>query len=196
MRGLDLESKSPLYTHFEETTDGLLYIRAYGWEKKTLEEGFHLLDDSQKAFYYMYCIQQWLGVVLGFLMAVIATILMAFVLFMRQSTSKTAIGLAFLNLIFLAQTLEQLIMAWTSLETSIGALARLRNFMDKTPQEPNDGLLQVPENWPSLGNIELHDVTARYTYVSVLLYDLILLLTTLEAPTWNHQQHSRICRFP
>ncbi|KAJ6785368.1 hypothetical protein PWT90_04529 [Aphanocladium album] len=166
MRGLDLESKSPLYTHFEETTEGLLYIRAFGWQIQTLEESFRLLDDSQKAFYYMYCIQQWLGLVLGLLITVIATILMTLVLFMRQSTSQTAVGLAFLNLIFLAQTLEQFIMAWTSLETSVGALSRLRNFMEKTPQEPDNGHLQVPENWPSLGNIELQGVTARYTTAS------------------------------
>ncbi|OAR05900.1 hypothetical protein LLEC1_02682 [Akanthomyces lecanii] len=163
MRALDLESKSPLYTHFEETAEGLLYIRAFGWQKQTLEEGFSLLDDSQKAFYYMYCIQQWLGLVLGLLITAIATILIAFALFMRGTTSQTAIGLAFLNLIFLAKTFESLILAWTSLETSIGALARLRNFMDKTPQEPSDRHLQVPENWPSLGNIELQNVYAEYS---------------------------------
>ncbi|EGX92389.1 ABC multidrug transporter, putative [Cordyceps militaris CM01] len=162
MRALDLESSSPLYTHFQETADGLLYIRAFGWQMKTLEQGFHLLDDSQKAFYYMYCIQQWLGLVLGLLIAVVATTLMAFVLFMKGSTSQTALGLAFLNLILLAQTLEHLILAWTSLETSIGALARLRNFMNETPQEPSDRHLQVPENWPSLGHIELQNVSADY----------------------------------
>ncbi|KAJ4145421.1 hypothetical protein LMH87_004273 [Akanthomyces muscarius] len=162
LRALDLESKSPLYTHFEETAEGLLYIRAFGWQINTLEEGFSLLDDSQKAFYYMYSIQQWLGLVLGLLVAAVATILMAFVLFMRGSTSQTAIGLAFLNLILLAQTLEHLVLAWTSLETSIGALARLRSFMEETPQEPNDRHLQVPENWPSLGHIELQNVFADF----------------------------------
>ncbi len=131
----------------------------------TLEEGYHLLDDSQKAFYYMYCIQQWLGLVLGLLVAVMATILMTFVLFMRGSTSQTAIGLAFLNLIYLAQTLEQLVLSWTSLETTVCALARLRDFMDKTPQEPNEGDAEVPENWPSVGNVELQDLSSWYRYV-------------------------------
>ena len=166
MRALDLEARSPLYTHFEETTEGILYIRAFGWQKMTLEEGFHLLDDSQKAFYYMYCIQQWLGLVLGLLVAVMATILIAFVLFMRESTSQTAIGLAFLNLIFLSQTLEQLVMAWTSLETTVGALARLRDFLDKTPQEPEQGEAQLPENWPSVGKVRLQNISARYRYAA------------------------------
>lgn len=164
MRALDLEAKSPLYTYIEETTEGLLHIRASGRQREALEHSFSLLDDSQKATYYMYCIQQWLGLVLGLLVAAVATVLMAFALFLSGSTSETAVGLAFLNLIIFGETLEQLIISWTSLETSVAALTRLREFMDTTPKERDQGRVQVPENWPSLGSIELQNVFAQYRY--------------------------------
>ena len=32
LRFLDLESKSPLYSHFTETLSGLTTIRAFGWQ--------------------------------------------------------------------------------------------------------------------------------------------------------------------
>ncbi|KAJ3477705.1 hypothetical protein NLG97_g8769 [Lecanicillium saksenae] len=143
IRILDLEKKSPLYTHFQETTEGLTHIRAFGWQEENMREAFKLLDDSQKGFYYMYCIQQWLGLVLEYF--------------------ATAIGLSFLNLILFAKTLEQLIGAWTDLETSVGALDRLREFMTTTPQEPDTRGGDLPEHWPSAGKIELVGVNARYS---------------------------------
>ncbi|KAJ6779421.1 hypothetical protein PWT90_03877 [Aphanocladium album] len=162
IRVLDLEKKSPLYTHFQETTEGLIHIRAFGWEEQNLKEAFRLLDDSQKGFYYMYCIQQWLGLVLGIMSTLIAAILMSLALFASNTTSQTAVGLSFLNLILFAKTLEQLINSWTELETSVGALERLRQFMTTTAVEPDEGYMEVPGNWPSLGNIQLTGVTARY----------------------------------
>ncbi|KAJ4151482.1 hypothetical protein LMH87_012178 [Akanthomyces muscarius] len=162
MRSLDLEAKSPLYTHFEETAAGLLCIRGFGWQAENLKRGFDLLDDSQKAFYYMITIQQWLGLVVGLLIASLGSILVAFALFLSESTSDTAIGLAFLNLILFGQTLEMLIGAWTNLETSVGALARLEEFMKETPQEDAQKLATLPRNWPSMGNIELTDMSAQY----------------------------------
>ncbi|KAJ6789065.1 hypothetical protein PWT90_00367 [Aphanocladium album] len=163
MRALDLEAKSPLYTHFEETAAGLLCIRGFGWGAENLKDGFDLLDDSQKAFYYMYTIQQWLGLVIGLLIAALGSVLVAFALFLGDTTSDTAVGLAFLNLLIFGQTLELLIGAWTNLETSVGALSRLQEFIDKTPQEVTSVPASVPHNWPSMGNIELQDVSARYS---------------------------------
>lgn len=165
IRSLDLEAKSPLYTHFEETAAGLLCIRGFGWQAENLERGLDLLDDSQKAYYYMIAIQQWLGLVVGLLIASLGSILVAFALFLDESTSDTAIGLAFLNLILFGQTLEMLIGAWTNLETSVGALARLEEFMRQTPQEDARKLATLPKNWPSTGKIELTDMSAQYWYV-------------------------------
>ncbi|OAA71004.1 ABC transporter, transmembrane domain, type 1 [Akanthomyces lecanii RCEF 1005] len=163
IRIFDLERKSPLYTHFQESSEGLIHIRAFGWQKQNLEHAFKLLDDSQKAFYYMYCVQLWLGLVLGLLSTLIAAILMASALFATKSTSETALGLSFLNLILFAKTMEQLLKTWTRLELAVGALARLRDFMSTTPQESEQGRIPVPGNWPSMGNIELSGVTARYS---------------------------------
>lgn len=161
IRAIDLEQKSPLYTHFEETAAGLIHIRAFGWQQQNFAVALKFLDDSQKGFYYMYCIQQWLGLVLGLLSTCIAGVLMTMALFSGKS-SETAIGLSFLNLILFAKTLEQLINTWTGLETSVGALDRLREFIKTTPQERGRNDVQVPVDWPSSGSVELAGVTARY----------------------------------
>ena len=75
MRYLDLEAKAPLYTQFSEMTAGLQHIRAFGWQSDTLTHSLKLLDYSQRPYYYLYCIQRWLTLVLDMCVLVIATTL-------------------------------------------------------------------------------------------------------------------------
>lgn len=75
LRHLDLEAKSPLYTQFSETLNGVVTIRAFGWETAFTDENLRLLDLSQKPYYLLFCIQRWLGVVMDLFVAGIAVVL-------------------------------------------------------------------------------------------------------------------------
>lgn len=169
MRIMDLEAKTPLYTHFVETSDGLHHIRAFGWEDETLASGHDLLDHSQKPFYYMYCIQRWLSLVLDLTVAGIAVVLVAVALNLN-STNQSALGLALLYAMKLGTQLAYLLNEWVDLETSLGALFRLRGFSEETPKEDAGAVLnrqngqaaQVSDSWPENGAIELDGVTASY----------------------------------
>jgi ABC-type multidrug transport system fused ATPase/permease subunit len=79
MRLLDLEAKSPLYSHFIESLSGLVTIRAFGWGTNFEEQNLALLDKSQKPYYLLFCIQRWLGLVLDLMVTALAIILMVLV---------------------------------------------------------------------------------------------------------------------
>ncbi len=162
LRKLDVEAKTPLFKRFEETADGILYMRAFRWLKADTRISFGLLNISQRAFYYLYYFQQWLVVVIGLLTSSIAVSFVSYVLFFPQSTTKAAIGLSLLTLSQLSWTLERLFEVSTLLETSTGALERLRTFLQRTPQEPEREVTAAPPLWPSAGTIEIVDVTANY----------------------------------
>ncbi|KAK1565943.1 P-loop containing nucleoside triphosphate hydrolase protein [Colletotrichum navitas] len=165
MRHLDLESKSPLYTHFTETLNGLVTIRAFGWQQSFVEEQLRLLNVSQRPYYLLFCIQRWLTVMLDLFVAVIATILVTFAVKSTNTTSSGAIGLSMVSLMGLNSSLSRLISSWTNLETSLGAIARLRDFVRDTPHEDGanaQNLPPVPQGWPSLGAINLKSIDARY----------------------------------
>lgn len=52
------------------------------------------------------------------------------------------------------------------LETSLGAIARLKDFETETQEEALAGEdVEPPEEWPSRGLIEIQDLTAGYRYV-------------------------------
>lgn len=72
------------------------------------------------------------------------------------------------SLMGLNSSLSRLISSWTNLETSLGAIARLRDFVRDTPREDSvdtQSLPPVPQGWPSPGAIDFKSIDARYKYV-------------------------------
>ncbi|KAK3192864.1 hypothetical protein K4F52_001221 [Lecanicillium sp. MT-2017a] len=145
MRQLDLEAKSPLYTQFSEITSGLHHIRSFRWVDSYRRQSYILLDYSQKPFYYMYCIQQWLSLTLDCCSVAISTVLALVAVKYKNSTTQAAIGLGFINMITFS-------------------LARLRNFLKTTPLESGPDLDSTPvrDFWPEYGDITISNLTASY----------------------------------
>ncbi|OAA63022.1 Vacuolar multidrug resistance efflux pump [Cordyceps fumosorosea ARSEF 2679] len=182
LRKLDSEAKTPLFKRFEETADGIMYMRAFRWLKADTRISFGLLNISQRAFYYLFYFQQWLVMVLGLFTSSIAACLVLLVLFFPGSTSEAAVGLSFLALFQFSWTLERLFEVRTLLETPIGSLERLRSFLRYTPQETERNAQPAPEGWPWRGEIELENVTAKYEETSETnaLQDLTLVVEAGE----------------
>ncbi|KAF4629350.1 hypothetical protein G7Y89_g8798 [Cudoniella acicularis] len=167
LRLLDLETKSPLYSHSTETLSGLTTIRAFGWQEQSAEKNRRLSDNSQKPYYLLYCIQRWLNLVLDLILAGIAVVLIAFATKMRGTTNAGTLGIALVNILQFNTTLSFLIRKWTQLETSIGAVARVKVFEATTLSENRPEEINIcPLSWPSRGKIEFKDVTTSYSISS------------------------------
>lgn len=170
MRLLDLEAKSPLYSHFIESLTGLVTLRAFDWAENFQERNLRLLDNSQKPYYLLFCIQRWLALILDLLVAALAVILMVLVVKLRSDISGGFVGLALLNVMSFNENLATIIKEWTNLETSFGAVARLMSFSATTVSENLPEETQtVPENWPDKGAVEFKNVSASYTPSSNLV---------------------------
>ena len=167
MRYLDLEAKSPLYSQFVEYLNGLVTIRAFGWQDELANKGMTLLDRSQRPFYLMYAIQRWLVLVLQLVVAGVAVLLMVLVVVLRGQISAGAVGVALVNVILFSQSIQLLLQFWTTMETHIGAITRIKNFTEDTKSEnlplEKD---EPPSTWPSSGAIEFQRITAAYRFVS------------------------------
>ena len=174
IRLLDLEAKAPLYSHFAETLGGLVSIRAFGWTNHFREQHLHLLDQSQKPFYLLFCIQRWLQVVLDLMVAALAALLVTIVVQTRASINPGLVGLGLLNIISFSSNLAQVVKEWTLLETSIGATSRLKDFVATTETEIKPGEDTEPiDNWPEKGHIEIRHFAASYSEKSDLVLDNI-----------------------
>ncbi len=161
MRLLDLEAKSPLYSHFISSFTGLTTIRALAWDPEVHAENLRRLDVSQRPFYLLYCLQRWLTLVLDLIMAGLAVLLVGLAVALRDRIDVGLLGVGLTSVIGFGQTLGQLIASWTNLETSMGAVTRIREFEKTTPQEKN-GSGTPPKGWPQAGHIQFKGVSSSY----------------------------------
>ena len=94
MRYLDLEARSPLYSHFIETLEGLPIIRAFGWEENFAEANIHRLDESQKPYYLMFCVNRWLSFTLDMLTTAMAVLVVGLAVTFRQLSDPGLMGVS------------------------------------------------------------------------------------------------------
>ncbi|OAA43529.1 ABC transporter [Beauveria brongniartii RCEF 3172] len=162
LRHLQLEAQAPLVTAVRETSDGLIYIRGFGWEYQALTRALFLLDRSQKPLYLSYAAQQVLGLSTDLVAAVMAIFLTVLSLYIKHGRSANSAGVSFLSIVVIGSTLNQLVIQWTTLEMAIGALSRVRSFVTETPTETEKDTCGLPQDWPSRGEVLLENVSARY----------------------------------
>ncbi|UPX10075.1 uncharacterized protein EKO05_0000747 [Ascochyta rabiei] len=161
LRLLDLEAKSPLYSHFLDTIKGLATIRAFGWVEDNITHNSNLLDDSQRPAYLLAMIQQCLMMVLNLLVAVLAVGLVSLATQLRTSTGFT--GASLVSLMSFSELAAGLIFCYTALETSIGAVSRLKTFSDRVQPEDQAGEdFEPPAGWPHSGSLVLRHASASH----------------------------------
>lgn len=164
IRFLDIAAKAPLFSHFSETLDGLVTLRAFGWQTPYKGRMRKVLTTSQRPFYTLYAVQRWLTLVLDLVISGLAIILAGIAVAVQGSLSTGLVGLALVNLISLAGNVKLLVMQWALLETSLGAVARVRTYESITPSEVKPGEdREVPTDWPRQGKVEIVAASARYS---------------------------------
>lgn len=164
VRLLEIEAKAPLCTHFIETVAGAATIRAFGWQSTYQERNHKFIDQSQRPAYIQHCIQSWLGFVLDLLVTAIAIVLVAIAVAWKDKFSAGNVGVSLVMVMTFSSVLMRLIKTWTMMESSIGAVARVRRFVADTEREQK-GVSTAPaaQDWPAQGRVEFKSLVSAYT---------------------------------
>ncbi|PBK93614.1 P-loop containing nucleoside triphosphate hydrolase protein [Armillaria gallica] len=164
LQRLTLSSKTPLYTAFTVTLSGLTTIRAFHSEKLFKDMSVYHLDRSQVPMYYRYAGIRFLRTSLNLLTACVAIAIAGLAVGLRGSTSGGYLGVALSQLVSLAQSLINLLLAYTRVENGIVSVERLFE-LDGLQSESNsdeESRREPVSKWPVFGSIEFRDVGLRY----------------------------------
>jgi ATP-binding cassette subfamily C (CFTR/MRP) protein 1 len=87
-----------------------------------------------------------------------------------QATDGGALGVSLTNIVTFSATLTYVIQGWAQLETSMGAVQRVRDFTEQTPSENKSGESRaLPLGWgSSRTGVRFDGVTAAYRQVKSL----------------------------
>lgn len=122
--------------------------------------------NAQRPEFLLLCLQRWLNIVLDLLAATVATGVVAAAVAYRGRMTGAQVGSALNIMLVTNTTLLRLVENWTTLEISLGAIARLRTLEKMTPFEGGETWkLEPAESWPSRGDVEFKNITVSYQYV-------------------------------
>jgi ABC-type multidrug transport system fused ATPase/permease subunit len=114
-------------------------------------------------------IQEWLGSTLGLISAALAIILVGVATQVKANSGFAGAGL--IALMSFSSGLFYLVVNWTELETSIGAVSRLKGFIENAKCENLPGEDMIPSaTWPERGEVVIKAVSASYQWVNARPY--------------------------
>lgn len=162
-----IETKAPVASQFIETIHGLATIRAYGWASAFYRRNVGRVDVSQKPFYLLICVQRWLLLVLGLIVAALSVLLVGLAIPLRERLDPAFVGLAVIQIMTLSESLNDLVVQWTELETCLGAISRISRFTKETTSEELQSITDSVVgagggDWFPTGSIALENVSATY----------------------------------
>ncbi|XP_075422196.1 multidrug resistance-associated protein 1-like isoform X3 [Ascaphus truei] len=163
LKRLESVSKSPLYTHFNETLQGVNVIRAFKEQGRFIQESYLRLNTNQRHYYASFVANRWLSVRCDLLSNfIVFTVAIVGVLF-RDSITPGLVGLAVVNSLRLTGVLNATVHTATDLETNSVAVERVKEYCDVEPEAPwtSDHASEIGD-WPNAGKIEFKNYGLRY----------------------------------
>ncbi|KAG5854427.1 multidrug resistance-associated protein 1-like [Anguilla rostrata] len=163
LRRLESVSRSPIYTHFNETVQGASVIRAFGEQPRFILQANHRVDHNQTSYFPRFVATRWLAVNLEFLGN--AVVLAAAILSVmgKDTLSPGIVGLAVSHSLQVTGILSWIVRSWTDVENNIVSVERVKEYAE-TPKEAAWTVESkpLPEAWPQTGTIEFHDYGLQY----------------------------------
>uniref|UniRef100_A0A8B9LQS4 Multidrug resistance-associated protein 1 n=1 Tax=Astyanax mexicanus TaxID=7994 RepID=A0A8B9LQS4_ASTMX len=178
LKRLESVSRSPVYTHFNETLLGTSVIRAFGEQQRFIGESDRRVDHNQKAYFPSIVANRWLAVRLEFVGNCIVTFAALFAVMARANLSPGIMGLSISYALQVTASLNWLVRMSSELETNIVAVERVKEYED-TEKEAEWKLEQssVPAGWPTAGHIEVRNFGLRYREdLELAIHDITVII--------------------
>jgi ATP-binding cassette subfamily C (CFTR/MRP) protein 1 len=166
LKRLDSVTKSPVYSHFQETLGGTSTIRAYRQEARFLHDNEWRLDANNRAYFPSATANRWLGVRLELIGAVVilgAAVFPIMAVANGAVISSGLVGLAMSYALQITTSLSWIVRQAVEVETNIVAVERVLEYAN-LPSEAAEIVAErrPPAAWPADGAVSFENYSARY----------------------------------
>lgn len=163
LKRFDSITKSPIHQHFSETLVGISTIRAYGVERRFLQENINKIDDNNRPFFYMWVTNRWLSCRNDFIGSLVIFFSGAFVLYYINEIDAGLAGISLSYAIAFNESALWVVRLYANVEMSMNSVERLKEYLE-VEQEPEEYLPdnEPPVNWPNEGKLEVSNLSLRY----------------------------------
>ncbi|XP_063479791.1 multidrug resistance-associated protein 1 isoform X8 [Symphalangus syndactylus] len=163
LKRLESVSRSPVYSHFNETLLGVSVIRAFEEQERFIHQSDLKVDENQKAYYPSIVANRWLAVRLECVGNCIVLCAALFAVISRHSLSAGLVGLSVSYSLQVTTYLNWLVRMSSEMETNIVAVERLKEYSETEKEAPwQIQETAPPSSWPQVGRVEFRNYCLRY----------------------------------
>ncbi|NXS61307.1 MRP1 protein, partial [Brachypteracias leptosomus] len=130
LKRLESVSRSPVYSHFNETLLGVSVIRAFEEQTRFIKQNDMKVDENQKAYYPSIVANRWLAVRLEYVGNCIVLFAALFAVIARNKLSAGLVGLSVSYSLQITAYLNWLVRMSSELETNIVAVERVKEYAE------------------------------------------------------------------
>ncbi|CDZ98657.1 multidrug resistance-associated abc transporter [Phaffia rhodozyma] len=164
LRRMEATARSPIFSGFSETLEGVVTIRAFSSEIRFMEGLQSQFDKSQSCFYFIWMLNRWLLVRFDCLggLSVFVTSLLA----LGRGVSGGWGGMAILSSQGFVQAVYWLCRFWSQLEMDLNSVERVEEYLHLPQESP--AVIESnrpPAYWPSHSSetlIHVEDLVISY----------------------------------
>ncbi|OQV11389.1 Multidrug resistance-associated protein 1 [Hypsibius exemplaris] len=165
LKQLESVSRSPIFSHFQETLSGAALINIFGQHQRFTNEFERCLDNNNQIAYFSLVAQRWLSLRLELIGNIIAFTAALLAVYGRDhwNVLPGTVGLTITYSVQVTQVLSWFVQKLSDLEMSFISVERIKEYT-KCPQEAKRIIPEElpPADWPSNGSIKFVDYTIRY----------------------------------
>ncbi|KAJ3098524.1 hypothetical protein HDU97_003943 [Phlyctochytrium planicorne] len=169
LKRLESVSRSPLYSQFSETLNGVATIRAYGQSERFKNQSQVKLDENHRAYYLLWASNRWLTIRTDMISASVVFFAGAAILLGGEGVNPSWAGLILRYASQFAESILWVIRSHAEMEMAMNSVERCQEY-SVIEQEPpaivddyrppaNSDIVQ----WPDQGQVDVSSLSIRYS---------------------------------
>ncbi|XP_069939625.1 multidrug resistance-associated protein 1 isoform X2 [Cherax quadricarinatus] len=163
LKRIESVSRSPIYSHFQETIQGASTIRAFGREHQFIANSEAKVDFNLRSSNPSVMANRWLAIRLEFIGNIMTFFAAMFAVMSRGSMSGGVVGLSVSYAMSVTQTLNWLVRMTSDVETNIVAVERIKEYTEVQQEAAWDVPNKKPhKDWPQQGVVVFNKYSTRY----------------------------------
>ncbi|KAF5211793.1 hypothetical protein E0198_001337 [Clavispora lusitaniae] len=158
--------RSPVFSHLQESVNGVESLRAYGEIERFIHSNRVKVDNVIKVEFAAQCANRWLSMRLQSIAAIVvlsSTLMILLSIYLGKKLNPALVGFLMTYVFSSTSSLNAIIRMWADAETKAVNIERLIEYGNLTPEaEPIIEGHRPASSWPSTGAINFVDYSTRY----------------------------------
>ncbi|EGC39074.1 hypothetical protein DICPUDRAFT_148191 [Dictyostelium purpureum] len=155
-------SRSPIFSHFTETLNGVETIRSYRKVEDSIDTNQKRLDENNKCYLTLQNMNQWLGLRLDFLGNLVTFFVCVFITVDKTTIAVSSVGLVLSYSFNLTAYLNRAAFQYADIETKLNSLERIYQYIKGPVEAPQVIEPRPKESWPENASITFDNFYMSY----------------------------------